>query len=119
MGDFLHAVRVFGDHLAAVEWQFLALALALHLVRLLFRAVAWRTILRAAYPGERVRFRSVFGAYMAGVGVNSVVPARGGDLVKLYLIKHRLPEASYATLAPTLVAETIVDFFVSGALIAW
>jgi uncharacterized membrane protein YbhN (UPF0104 family) len=119
MGDFLHAVRVFGDHLAAVEWQFLALALALHLARLLFRAFAWRTILRAAYPGERVRFRSVFGAYMAGVGVNSVVPARGGDLVKLYLIKHRLPEASYATLAPTLVAETIVDFFVSGALIAW
>ena len=27
----------------------------------------------------------------AGVGVNSVVPARGGDVVKMYLVKQRLP----------------------------
>ena len=44
----------------------------------------------------------MFGAYVAGVGVNSVVPARGGDVVKLYLVKQRLRDASYATLAPTL-----------------
>jgi uncharacterized membrane protein YbhN (UPF0104 family) len=119
VGSFFHAVHVFGDQLAAVEWQFLGLALGLHLVRLGFRSLAWRTILRASYPGERIRFRSVFGAYMAGVGVNSVVPARGGDLVKLYLIKHRVPDASYATLAPTLVSETIFDFFTSGAMIVW
>ena len=44
-------------------------------------------------------------------------PARGGDLVKLYLIKHRIPESSYATLTPTLVAETLFDFVVGIALI--
>jgi|SRR5579864_528716 len=119
MGAFFHALRVFGDHLAAVRWELLALALGLHLVRLLLRAVAWRTILRAAYPGERVRFRSVFGAYVAGVGVNSVAPARSGDVVKLLLIKHRVSESSYATLAPTLIAETVFDFFVAGGLIVW
>jgi uncharacterized membrane protein YbhN (UPF0104 family) len=119
MGEFFHAVRVFGDHLAAVKWQFLALALALHLLKLLFRAIAWRTILRASYPDRPIRFRSTFGAYIAGVGVNSVVPARGGDLVKLYLIKHRIPDAKYATLTPTLITETIFDFVVAGVLIGW
>jgi uncharacterized membrane protein YbhN (UPF0104 family) len=119
MGEFFHAVRVFGDHLAAVKWQFLALALGLHVLKLLFRAIAWRTILRASYPDRTIRFWTTFGAYIAGVGVNSVVPARGGDLVKLYLIKHRIPDAKYATLTPTLVTETIFDFVVAGVLIGW
>jgi len=119
VSSFFHAVGVFFHHLAAVKWQFLALALLFHLIKLVFRAIAWRTILRATYPGERVRFRSVFGAYLVGVGVNSVVPARGGDLIKLYLVKHRIPNASYATLAPTLVSETLLDFFVSGGVLVW
>src|SRR4029078_12386997 len=66
-----------------------------------------------------IRYVSVLGSYVAGVGINSVAPARGGDLVKLYLIKHRIPESSYATLAPTLLSETIVDFLIAGALIVW
>ena len=119
MGSFFHAVHVFWDHLAAVRWQFLALALALNFGRLIFRAIAWRVILMAAYPGERIRFRSVFGAYLVGVGVNAVVPARGGDAVKLYLIKHRIRDASYATLAPTLVAETLLDAVIAACLIGW
>jgi glycosyltransferase 2 family protein len=119
VGDFFHAVGVFGHHLASVRWQFLALALGIHLVRLLFRAYAWRTILAAAYPEDPPRYRSVFGAYVVGVGVNSIVPARAGDAVKLYLIKHRIRGSSYATLTPTLIAETLFDFFVGLGLIIW
>jgi glycosyltransferase 2 family protein len=119
VGNFFHAVRVFGDHLAAVRWEFLALALALHFARLVFRAIAWRAILVAAYPDEPPKFRSVFGAYVAGVGVNSIVPARVGDAIKLYLVKHRIQEAKYATLTPTLVAETLFDAVVGLALIIW
>jgi uncharacterized membrane protein YbhN (UPF0104 family) len=40
-------------------------------------------------------------------------------VVKLYLIRHRIPNASYATLAPTLVAETLFDFVVASGLILW
>src|SRR5260221_49917 len=53
------------------------------------------------------------------VGVNSVVPARGGDVVKLYLVKQRLRNASYATLAPTLIVETLFDAVVASALLIW
>lgn len=102
-----------------MKWEFLGLALVCHVVKLVFRAGAWRAIVRAAYPDERFKFRSAFGAYVAGVGVNSIVPARGGDVVKVYLAKHRLPGASYATLAPTLVVETMFDFVTAGALVLW
>ena len=119
MGAFFHAVHVFFHHLAAVRWEALGIALALHVLKLWFRAIAWRSILDAAYPEHKPKLRTAFGAYVAGVGINSIAPARGGDLVKLYLVKHRIPEASYATLAPTLVVETIFDFFVAGAVMLW
>jgi uncharacterized protein (TIRG00374 family) len=103
-----------------VKWTPLAIALACHVVKLLFRARAWQNIVRGAYPGTRLKYRSAFGAYVAGVGVNSVAPARGGDLVKLYLVKHRAGEdVTYPTLASTLVVETLFDFFVAGAILVW
>jgi uncharacterized protein (TIRG00374 family) len=119
VGHFFHAVGVFFHHLAAVKWQFLGLAILCHVIKLLFRAGAWRAILNAAYPETPLKFRSAFGAYVAGVGVNSIVPARGGDLVKMYLVKHRIPDARYATLTPTLIVETLFDFVTSGLLLTW
>ncbi len=119
MGHFFHAVGVFFHHLAAVRWDFLSYAIACHLVKLLFRAGAWRAIINAAYPDDRLKFRHALGAYVGGVGVNSIVPARGGDVVKLYLVKQRLREANYATLTPTLIVETLFDFVTAGALIVW
>ncbi len=119
MGAFVDAVGVFFHHLAEVKWSALGLALACQVVKLLFRARAWQTILRASYPGTRIRYRSVFGAYVAGVGVNSIAPARGGDLVKLYLVKHRVEGATYATLGASLVVETLFDFVVATGLVVW
>ena len=119
MGAFFHAVRVFGDHLAAVHWELLAIALGLQFAKTVLRAIAWRAILRASYPAARPPFRSVFGAYVAGVGVNSIAPARAGDLVKLYLIRHRVEGSHYPTLAPTIAAESVLDFFVAGGLMIW
>jgi len=80
------------------------------------RVRAWQNILQAAYPETRVRYWSTFGAYMAGVGVNAIVPARGGDVVKLYIARHRIDDSSYPTLASSLVVETLFDFVVASLL---
>ena len=119
MHAFFDAVQVFFGHLASVGWTALSIAIALHLLKVLVRTFAWQNILEAAYPERRIRRRGVFGAYVAGVGINSIAPARGGDLVKLFLVKRRIPDSSYATLAPTLLVETIFDFVVATALVVW
>jgi len=119
VGEFFHALRVFFEELASVGWGALALALALHLCRIVVRTVAWRNILRASYPGERVPWRPVLGAYVAGVGVNSIVPGRGGDLVKLYLVHRRMPETTYTTLGSTLVTETLLDLVLATLIFIW
>jgi len=119
VGEFFHAVRVFFDQLASVSWAALALALALHFAKVAVRTVAWRNIIRAAYPETNVPLGPVFGAYVAGVGVNSIVPGRGGDLVKLYLVRQKVPGTTYTTLASTLFTETLVDLVLAGAIFIW
>jgi uncharacterized protein (TIRG00374 family) len=119
VSEFFHAVSVFFDHLASVGWTALAIALAFHFGKVLVRTFAWRNIIAAAYPEERVPWRPVFGAYIAGVGVNSIVPGRGGDLVKLYLVRRRLPGSTYTTLASTLLTETLLDFVLALTLFIW
>ena len=119
MGEFFHAVGVFFDELASVGWGALAIALGLHFGKVVLRTFAWRNILAAAYPGTRMPWWSIFGAYVAGVGVNSIVPGRGGDLVKLFLVRHRVPATTYTTLASTLLAETVLDLVLALAIFLW
>ena len=119
MHAFFHAVSVFWSHLAAVRWQALAIALGCQYLKLLLRGVAWRNILAYAYPETRVRTLPVFGAYVAGVGVNAIAPARVGDLVKLSLVKRRIEGSTYPALASSLLTETLFDFFAAGAIFVW
>ena len=116
---FLDAVQAFASHLAAVSWGALTLAVALHVLKLVLRVRAWQNILRASYPGVPVPYAGIFGSYVAGVGVNSIAPARGGDLVKLYLAKRRVEGSTYPTLGSSLVVETLFDAVVATAILVW
>jgi uncharacterized membrane protein YbhN (UPF0104 family) len=117
--SILHAVHVFAEHLRAVGWGALGIAVGLHLTKLCARTRAWRNILAAAHPDVTVRWRHAFGAYAAGAAVNAVVPARSGDVVKLYLIRQRIAGSRYPTLAATLAVDTLFDFVVSLSLFLW
>jgi len=116
---FFHATGQFFTHLASVDFHALGIAALFQVLRLVVRTRAWRNIVAAAYPETRVRWRSVLGAYLAGVGLNAIAPARGGDVLKLYLVKHRVEGSTYPTLAATLVAETLFDAFVGLGLLLW
>jgi uncharacterized membrane protein YbhN (UPF0104 family) len=113
------AFDAFVSHLAAVAWIPVGIAVGLHLVRLACRARAWQHIVAAACPRDRFGYGTALGAYVAGVGVNAIAPARAGDVLKVYLAKRQLPDASYATLASTLVVETLFDFVVGIGLFTW
>jgi uncharacterized membrane protein YbhN (UPF0104 family) len=91
----------------------------LHVLRLLCVSTAWRNIIQAAYPKEPVPRRSIIGAVFAGVGVNAIVPARGGDAVRVFLAKRSVPDSTYTTMTSTLVLLSLFDFFVAGSLVLW
>jgi uncharacterized protein (TIRG00374 family) len=43
------------------------------------------------------------------VGFNNVVPARGGDLIKLFLSKSSVPTSTYPTVAAAFYVESVFD----------
>jgi uncharacterized membrane protein YbhN (UPF0104 family) len=106
---FFDAVGSFMENLAAVQWGALALALVFFLGYLSVRARASFHILRAAYPDEPIPFRRIWGAYMAGYGFNAVVPARGGDVVRLFLTRTSVPHSSYPAVASSFAVEQVFD----------
>jgi len=107
--SFFDAVDDFFSGLAQVRLGPLVIALLAFGVYLTFRARASFNILRAAYPAEPFRFREVWGAYFAGYGFNAVIPARGGDVVRLFLTKTSVPRSSYPAVAATFVVELGFD----------
>jgi uncharacterized membrane protein YbhN (UPF0104 family) len=117
--SILHAIGVFFDHLASVEWKWLLLGIACHLCKLVAVSRAWRNIIQAAYPDRAVRWRQMFGAYVAGTGVNAVVPARGGDVVRLFLAKRRIDDSTYTTLVSTSLLQTLFDMVLAGCFVLW
>jgi hypothetical protein len=106
---FLDAAQAFFTNLAEVSWSALALALALHVCHLLCRSRGWFNTLRVAYPSVRLRWRRIAGAYIAGVGVNSIIPARAGDVTKIYLAKQSIPDSTYPAVTSSFFVESIFD----------
>jgi uncharacterized membrane protein YbhN (UPF0104 family) len=117
--SLIDAIDAFLDGVTGISWTPLGLAICCHLGRIVSRSRAWRNVIAAAYPDERVRWRDVYGGYVAGVGVNAILPGRGGDLLRLYIVKHRVEGATYPTLASTMLADGLFDLLAAGLLLAW
>jgi uncharacterized protein (TIRG00374 family) len=109
----LHAVvrgvHVFLDHLTDVRWSFLAVVAVLQVLKIGCAARAWQNSIVAAYPRKRSSFPTVFGALSAGVAVGSVVPAHGGDAVRVVIVKRRMPGSTYTTIASTILVRAPFD----------
>jgi uncharacterized membrane protein YbhN (UPF0104 family) len=114
-----NAVESFFSYFGAIAWGPLLLAILCHLAKTAARGRAWRNIIAAAYPQIRIPFRTVLGSYVAGVGVNAIIPARGGDVLRLFLVKHRVGGVTYPTLGSTLVVEAVFDTVVALLLLFW
>jgi uncharacterized protein (TIRG00374 family) len=113
---FVEAAGQFFSDLAAVHWGALALGLAFLGGNLTLRSRAYFNSLRAAYPAVVFQWRRIWGAYVAAVGFNSIVPARGGDIIKLFLTRSSIPGSTYPTVAAAFFVEAVFDVAV-GVLV--
>jgi uncharacterized membrane protein YbhN (UPF0104 family) len=109
IGDFFDAVDQFFSSLAGISWGALLIGLTSFIVYLTIRSRAYFNVIRAAYPTERIQWRRIWGAYIAAYGFNNVVPARGGDLIRLFLTKSSVPNSSYPAIASSFAVEIVFD----------
>ncbi|HEX6020345.1 MAG TPA: lysylphosphatidylglycerol synthase domain-containing protein, partial [Solirubrobacter sp.] len=81
------------------------------------RSAAWHGVLAAAYPDRAVPFLRILTAYAGGVALNAVAPARGGDAVKIGLVRAAVPGSSVPTIAATMSVLVALDVAISTVLL--
>lgn len=102
------------NSLAAVSLGALAVAVALHLGKLVAEARAWHWIVSHAHNPHDVRFRTTCGAFVGAIGANAVLPARVGEALRVGVVRRRLPGSSVVT----IVLETGIEVAFGAAVIA-
>lgn len=112
-GSFFDSVREFFSGLAGIHWAALVLGLICFLIYLSIRSRAYFNVLRAAYPAEAIQWRRIWGAYIAAYGLNNVIPARGGDVVKAFLTKSSVPNSSYPAIGSSFFVEAVFDLSIA------
>ena len=115
----LDGVDAFLDRLGSVDLLPLVLAISCHLLKLACTSRAWRNVLAAAYPEERVPWISIYGAYLAGVGINAIIPARAGDAVRIVLARRAIPGSTYTTVVSSTLVLSFFDMFAASLFLAW
>jgi uncharacterized membrane protein YbhN (UPF0104 family) len=106
---FFNAATAFFQHLSDIRWTPFAFALGFLLAMQLARAWAWRNVLRASYPDQRIAFTHLAAAYLAGAGINAVIPAHAGDVTKVFLVKRQIPHSSYPAVTSSFLVQTVFD----------
>jgi hypothetical protein len=91
--------------LSASDWRFILMALASVAVNTLAKAVRWRTLL--GEKGEAVRMYSILLSLLQGQLLNTVFPARLGELSRAHTIGQLGPGRIYVL--STLVVEKLLD----------
>ncbi|QEC48202.1 hypothetical protein FSW04_11925 [Baekduia soli] len=116
-----HAADLLLSNAVDVDPLWLVAGVLAHLAAQVVRIRGWWNILRVAYPAQAagLRHRDVTVAYLAGSGINGLLPARAGDVVKYTILHRRLPGSRYSTLAATSLPETLFESALGAVLVVW
>jgi uncharacterized protein (TIRG00374 family) len=117
-GPDWHVVR---GAFTVVRWPWVVSAVALNLLSVVVRSLAWNTVIRQAIAAPRPGFKLVFSAFSVGLFANAVLPGRVGEIGRAAVLARRLPgrKGVWATLVGTVLAHRMFDLFPTIGLVCW
>jgi uncharacterized membrane protein YbhN (UPF0104 family) len=104
-----------------VRWEWVVAAIALNLVSVLARALAWQTAINQSLEPPHPKFGLVFSAFSVGLFANAVLPGRVGELARVVVLRRRLPARSgtTATLIGSVFAHRMLDVPPAATLVVF
>jgi phosphatidylinositol alpha-mannosyltransferase len=114
-GSYLALERIGVDRVAhtlvtsSPSW--VVIGLALMCASMMFRAVSWTAILKAALPDSRPRFTDAWQGTAVGVLMSATLPARLGEPSRALIVARRLgrPREALPVVIGTLVSQTLLN----------
>jgi len=108
----------------AVKWYWVAGAIALNLLSVIVRALAWSTVINQALEPPHPRFMLVFSAFSVGLFANAVLPGRIGELARVAVLTRKLRlqgrgNGTWAALVGTVFAHRLFDLVPTSLLILY
>ena len=100
-----------GSAFSAVKWEWVAVAIALNLLSVIARALAWTFVIHSAMEPPRPRVPLVFSAFSVGLFANALLPGRVGELARVAVLTRKMPgrKGAWATLVGTVFAHRVFD----------
>jgi hypothetical protein len=95
------------ERIGDVSVYWLVLALVLKTSESAFIGLAWRNILRAAYPQSGLRFRTAWAASQGGTAINVLTPAQAGTAAMIGLFRSSIRGSSVAGVASAAVVQSL------------
>jgi uncharacterized membrane protein YbhN (UPF0104 family) len=107
------------DAMTAVSVPLLVLGIGFQAAQTLLVALAWRNILRSAYPNGNVRYRPIMSYYAGGTGLNAILPASAGTVTMIGLFRAYIAGSTVAGLIGATMVENIFFAVVSVIVYTW
>ena len=109
------------DAFRRVEWSWIFAAMALNLLSVVARALAWRTVVHQALPKNPPPFGRLFSAFSIGLLGNAVLPARTGELARVAVLTRDYPRGQgyTATLLGTVFTHRLFDVIPAMLLVVY
>jgi len=110
-----------GSAFSAVEWRWVAVAVAINFVSVVVRSIAWKIVVDQALPPPHPATRSVFAAFCVGLLANAALPGRVGELARVGVLARRVPRraGAWAAIAGSVFAHRMFDVLASAILIVF
>jgi uncharacterized membrane protein YbhN (UPF0104 family) len=105
------SLAAIGTAFSAVRWEWVVVAIALNLLSVVVRALAWATVIHSAMEPPHPRAPLVFSAFSVGLFANAVLPGRIGELARVAVLTRKMPgrKGAWATLVGTVFAHRVFD----------
>jgi uncharacterized protein (TIRG00374 family) len=105
------SLATIGSAFRSVKWEWVVLAIALNLLSVVVRALAWTTVIHTAMEPPRPRATLVFSAFSVGLFANALLPGRVGELARVAVLTRKMPgrKGAWATLVGTVFAHRVFD----------
>jgi uncharacterized membrane protein YbhN (UPF0104 family) len=107
------------DTMKSVSLPLVVLGLSFQTLQTLFISLAWRNILRGAYPKSVLPYREVLSYYAGGAGLNSILPASAGTVAMLGLYRSAIAGSTVAGLVGATLVQNIFFVIVAALIYLW